>query len=623
MAGKTLVVVIVLGLGAGIARGFPLPGTLNFRDATSIRINQTVSETSTNEKALDVGDFDNDGDLDVVVAAALSDFGERLNKLYRNDNGVFNEVSGAPIIPGFSATDVSRITFMRDFDGDGWLDIYVINDSNAGFGPGSDRLYINNHPGGVFSSFVDESTARLPSNGLLGASCNGAAEDFDQDGDYDVYAGNYPNTPQDRLVLNNGSGFFTDATSLMVPTSGDYTVHIDAADMNGDAKLDLLVSNNFGQNKIYYNDNGVGSSGAGDFNYPGSVQTIGDAVVDENTMVAGDFDSDGDMDIYWANFAGGGGDRILRNNGNDAANKATFTTLPAATLPPSVTQRISRKVTVADLNADGRPDIFVGKESGVPPGGIGGRPSVLRNTSVNGMTSFVDWTPPRAFPTGNTNEGWQAVIFDTDGDGDLDIFLGAFVNDHLFEQVPVAERNESQLVGGVIPAVFNNNPVAIVGTATPGQPDTFSLSLSAAGGFMALILNGPDDYLLEVLDTNMNLLASSDRGGLGVEEALQHSADNVTRLIRVSVLQVGSTPVPGDLNCDAAVDPADIAPFALALTDPAGYAAAFPNCPVGNADTSGDGLVDGRDLAPFVGLLLNGAPPPAPSTYALEVLARN
>ncbi|MGE0480861.1 MAG: hypothetical protein AB7Q17_10365 [Phycisphaerae bacterium] len=60
----------------------------------------------------------------------------------------------------------------------------------------------------------------------------------------------------------------------------------------------------------------------------------------------------------------------------------------------------------------------------------------------------------------------------------------------------------------------------------------------------------------------------------------------------------------GDLNCDAVVNNFDIDPFVLALSDPTGYAAAFPNCNVNNADVNGDGLVNNFDIDPFVSLLL-------------------
>ena len=73
----------------------------------------------------------------------------------------------------------------------------------------------------------------------------------------------------------------------------------------------------------------------------------------------------------------------------------------------------------------------------------------------------------------------------------------------------------------------------------------------------------------------------------------------------------GSVYVPpefavGDLNCDGALNAFDIDPFALALSDQAGYAAAFPDCDRALADANDDGLVNAFDIDPFVVLLTGG-----------------
>lgn len=60
----------------------------------------------------------------------------------------------------------------------------------------------------------------------------------------------------------------------------------------------------------------------------------------------------------------------------------------------------------------------------------------------------------------------------------------------------------------------------------------------------------------------------------------------------------------GDLNCDGLLDFADINPFVLRLTDPGGYQALYPECPLENGDIDGDGLADFADINPFVDLLV-------------------
>ncbi len=59
----------------------------------------------------------------------------------------------------------------------------------------------------------------------------------------------------------------------------------------------------------------------------------------------------------------------------------------------------------------------------------------------------------------------------------------------------------------------------------------------------------------------------------------------------------------GDLNCDFAIDAFDIEPFILALTDPNGYATAYPKCNAELADANRDGAVDAFDIEAFVNLL--------------------
>ena len=59
----------------------------------------------------------------------------------------------------------------------------------------------------------------------------------------------------------------------------------------------------------------------------------------------------------------------------------------------------------------------------------------------------------------------------------------------------------------------------------------------------------------------------------------------------------------GDLNCDGVTNFDDIDPFVAALSDPSGWQAAHPNCPLVNADANGDGLVTFDDIDGFVAAL--------------------
>ena len=64
--------------------------------------------------------------------------------------------------------------------------------------------------------------------------------------------------------------------------------------------------------------------------------------------------------------------------------------------------------------------------------------------------------------------------------------------------------------------------------------------------------------------------------------------------------------VCADTNCDGVVDTADIDAFVLALVNPAGYAAAYPDCDLMTADLNGDGSVDTADIDGFVAAIVGG-----------------
>lgn len=65
---------------------------------------------------------------------------------------------------------------------------------------------------------------------------------------------------------------------------------------------------------------------------------------------------------------------------------------------------------------------------------------------------------------------------------------------------------------------------------------------------------------------------------------------------------------PGDMNCDGVIDSNDCPVMYLAMTDPDGYAAAHPSCPVDNADLNGDGLIDCVDFPLFVAAVAQTSP---------------
>ncbi len=537
-SGLSVCVLACLVIGVGMDQAWAGGGgALNFVDSTGAM--SSLSEpASPNEKEVEFGDYDRDGDLDVVIANGFSDFQVRRNKLYRNDlveTGSLQlvEVTGTSVIPAFSSADIARNAFFRDYNGDGFLDIIIVNDNNTSGDAGRTKIYIQDS---ADNTFDEEGVTRLGA-GTGGAACSAVSADFDGDNDIDLYVGNYPGPSQDTMYFNDGSGFFSEVTGSNVPGDGDYTVDCATGDMNGDGKIDLLIAN-WTNNFIYYNDNQNAGSGEGDFSYTNSAQAFGGGS-NENAMEAGDFDGDNDLDFYWSE--GPGGDTIYVNTGNDVSNRAVFTTFTA--LPASVRSETSRKATVADFDNDGRLDIFVMKQST--------RPTLLRNCSVGGTLEFVDWTPA-GFPNGSTLAGWHAGAMDVDSDGDTDLVIGTLSNgDFLFLNDPTPPLEED-VQGSTLPEIYNDDPIAINGTvgvssytlealaqgtvppaaasaasgpsAAGSTTDTYTLPAIPSGANVSVILSSADDYTLEVRNPSGSVAAVSERGGDGVEEVVSFVA---------------------------------------------------------------------------------------------------
>lgn len=82
----------------------------------------------------------------------------------------------------------------------------------------------------------------------------------------------------------------------------------------------------------------------------------------------------------------------------------------------------------------------------------------------------------------------------------------------------------------------------------------------------------------------------------------------LTAVVVLGSVATGMAYDPGDMGCDGVIDESDCPVMALAMTDPDGYAAAYPTCPVENADLNGDGLIDCVDFPLFVAAVQQTSP---------------
>ncbi|WP_221030659.1 VCBS repeat-containing protein [Actomonas aquatica] len=209
-------------------------GDWRFEDVTT-RAGLPLNEGEPGEKDWEQGasfaDIDNDGDLDLYVCRYAAP-----NLLYLNrGDGTFREEAAAR---GLDIVDGSGVGTFCDYDGDGWLDVYVLtNMMDYVNNPDGRRDYLlRNRGDGTF----EDVTVRA---GISGVTAGHSATwcDFDADGHPDIWVANDFATP-DRYYHNNGDGTFTNIINDAVPHMSHYSMGADFADVNNDGRFDLLVA---------------------------------------------------------------------------------------------------------------------------------------------------------------------------------------------------------------------------------------------------------------------------------------------------------------------------------------------------------------------------------------------
>ena len=284
-------------------------------------------------------DFDNDGDLDIFAARSNGP-----NALYLNEGDwLFAEHEAGDLSEDRSS---SSMACWADVDGDGWIDVFVVN-RNA-----EDDAIYRNRDGQFFERIAN---SVVSGTGGDGRSCVFA--DFDGDGDPDLYVGNFvdtstepPSRQRNFLYFNQGNFSFTEIQSGDAVESRALSYGTSAADADNDGDLDLFVTNigKDDQNQLYLND------GDGTFHlHEAGLSTPVSTPSKGHTW--GDFDLDGDLDIAIANGTEGTEhihNELYLNNG-----AADFT---ATTDGDFVAHSfISAGIAWADIDKDGDLDLYV------------------------------------------------------------------------------------------------------------------------------------------------------------------------------------------------------------------------------------------------------------------------
>ncbi|MFH1614049.1 MAG: CRTAC1 family protein [Planctomycetota bacterium] len=257
------------------------------------------------------GDYDNDGYIDKFDYRSDSPSSPRNLKLYRNTSGTGFSLQSFPALPGLT---YAMAACWGDWNADGYVDLYLCGYEDTGY---LDRIVMNNGDG----SF----TLAWTQSGAYPARCSTAC-DFDEDGDMDIYVSNYRLVPN-ILWLNNGSASFTNvaaAYGVAGDPGGQYpyghTIGSAWGDLDNDGHFDLFAGN-FSHNwddgsqdepKFYRN-----TGPSGNWHFEDKTSVAGLAWQESYAVPAlGDYDNDGDLDLFFTTVYAGDNAVLYRNDGN-------------------------------------------------------------------------------------------------------------------------------------------------------------------------------------------------------------------------------------------------------------------------------------------------------------------
>jgi hypothetical protein len=331
------------------------------------------------------GDFDHDGDIDVVTCAV----GEPCHFIENDGRGNFTDSPQGGTEARFpGGTPDSRALVAADFDGDGDLDLFL------GVGASGPGIVLQNSGA---ATFTDAGIDALPASAEVLSAV--AVGDLDGDGSPDLVIGNStPDTTALRVYFNTTSGgaiHFAEANEGTVPAADWIVSAVALADVDGDRDLDLLVATPGASD-------GVGlrllrHDGDAFHEVPGGLP--GGAAGAVAAIAVGDVNGDGAVDLV---LTGAGQDRLLINDGSGHFFDAT-----AGGMPLDGSNGTS--IALVDLDRDRDLDLVIGN--------AGAETRLYLN---NGEGRFLDHTP--LLPIRLDETVWVGVL-NVDGDGDNDIVL--------------------------------------------------------------------------------------------------------------------------------------------------------------------------------------------------------
>lgn len=316
-------------------------------------------------------DYDRDGDLDLFVANYvdfdinnLPEFGKGQtcqyksipvqcgprglkgagDSLFRNNgNGTFTDITkqaGVSDTDGFYGLGV----ITSDFDEDGFIDIFVANDSTPNF-------HYRNNGDGTFKEIGFTAGTAVNENGSEQGCMGVTAADYDHDGKIDLFVTNFADE-YNTLYHNDGPNSFTDlsyAAKVAPPSLPHVGWGTKFFDFDNDGWVDIFVANghvypqlpNYRQPRLLHRNNHDGT-------FTEVSAQFGDIITGlraSRGVAFGDIDNDGDVDLLVADLDGP--PQLLRNDNGNANNSILVKTIGVKSNRGGVGARV--KVVSGDM----------------------------------------------------------------------------------------------------------------------------------------------------------------------------------------------------------------------------------------------------------------------------------
>jgi hypothetical protein len=375
-----------------------------------------------------VDDFDNDGYDDIITSSAS--LAEPMHYFHNDKNGSFTDLGKSS---GLSAFTGGLNMMQTDYNNDGFKDIFVVRGGWKGkFGKEPNSL-LKNNGNGTFTDVTEE--AGLLS---FHPTQTATWADFNNDGWLDVFIGNESapgSVNVSELYINNKNGTFTEQAAAAGCAVNLFVKGVTSGDYDNDGRPDLHVSTMNGSNKLFKNQTAKnGQVKFTDVTAQAGLPAVGQATFSTWFF---DYDNDGNLDLlacgYGNNtpiaaiageealdhYRGNNGKVVLyHNNGKGGFENVS--------LKAGLTKvAFSMGANFGDIDNDGFADFYLA--TGNPQFSSLVPNKLYRN---NGGRSFTDITAPSR--VGSLQKGHGVSFADLDNDGYQDIHVslgGAFIGD--------------------------------------------------------------------------------------------------------------------------------------------------------------------------------------------------